>query len=133
MPLFFTNGRTVGWPSGSLTIPLLFLSHTGSTMAEEPINPRDIPILEVCVDNLESAINAKLGGASRLELCSSLAEGGLTPTLGFVKKVRQELGQDFPLMAMLRPRGGDFLYSEDEIEIMREVRTMVFTIGRCYK
>lgn len=67
-----------------------------------------------------SAVNAKVGGASRVELCSSLAEGGLTPSLGMLKQVKSMLGPTFPVFVLVRPRGGDFLYSSDEVEIMKE-------------
>ena len=74
--------------------------------------------MEVCVDHLESVLNAVKGGASRLELCSSLAEGGITPSLGFflvAKSVTQ-----IPIHVLIRPRGGDFLYSSHELEIMAQ-------------
>ena len=82
--------------------------------------------MEVCVDSLESAINAFNGGASRLELCSSLNEGGLTPSVGLYKSVRKFLQEnaaadsrdDFAVNCMIRCRPGDFFYSESEIDTM---------------
>lgn len=74
--------------------------------------------MEVCVDNIESAINAAKGGAARIELCSSLSEGGLTPSLGIFKTIKKLIR--IKIFVMLRPRGGmDFVYSENEIESMK--------------
>lgn len=72
--------------------------------------------VEVCIDNLESLHNAVKGGATRIELCSSLALGGLTPSFGFMKKAAQI--SPIPVYAMIRPRQGDFLYDQDDIEAM---------------
>ncbi|MCK6262533.1 copper homeostasis protein CutC [Vibrio sp. ZSDE26] len=72
--------------------------------------------IEVCIDNLESLHNAIKGGATRIELCSSLALGGLTPSFGFMKKAAQI--STIPVYAMIRPRQGDFLYDNDDIESM---------------
>lgn len=72
--------------------------------------------IEVCIDNLESLHNAISGGATRIELCSSLALGGLTPSFGFMKKAAQI--SSIPVYAMIRPRQGDFLYDLDDIDAM---------------
>ncbi|WP_426879606.1 copper homeostasis protein CutC [Glaesserella parasuis] len=72
--------------------------------------------VEICVDNLESVITANQFPIDRIELCSALAVGGLTPNLGFIQQVQQI--STIPLALMIRPRAGDFLYSEDEIQIM---------------
>lgn len=72
--------------------------------------------IEVCIDNLESLHLAIAGGATRIELCSSLALGGLTPSLGFMKKAAQI--STIPVYAMIRPRQGDFLYDQDDIDAM---------------
>ena len=73
--------------------------------------------IEIVVYNLESATKAKEGGADRLELCDSPGEGGTTPSIGMIQRVRQLVNID--LFVMIRPRGGDFLYSDDEFEIMK--------------
>lgn len=73
-------------------------------------------ILEVCVDSLASARCAIAGGADRLELCSALAVGGLTPYTALLTQIRQE--SDIPIRCLMRPRGGDFLYEQDEITMM---------------
>lgn len=73
--------------------------------------------LEVCVDSVESAVNAQEAGADRVELCDNLAEGGTTPGYGAIVSVRNNLYID--INVIIRPRGGDFLYSGIEFDIMR--------------
>ena len=75
-------------------------------------------ILEVAVDSLASARAAIAGGADRLELCGALAVGGLTPYAELLKQIRAE--SDINIRCMLRPRGGDFLYPQDEILMMAD-------------
>lgn len=73
-------------------------------------------LLEVCVDSLASARAAIDGGADRLELCSALLAGGLTPYMVLLEQIRQE--SEIPIRCLMRPRAGDFLYREDELEQM---------------
>ncbi len=73
-------------------------------------------ILEVCVDSYESAVIAKENGADRLELCADLLVGGTTANMSLFRKVRRELG--LPVHVLVRPRPGDFLYTDAEIDVM---------------
>ena len=73
-------------------------------------------LLEVCVDSLASARAAIAGGADRLELCSALIAGGLTPYTELLQQIRQE--SHIPVRCLMRPRAGDFLYTKEEITMM---------------
>lgn len=73
--------------------------------------------LEICVDTVESAIDAQDAGADRVELCNNLFEGGTTPGYGTILSSRNNL--NIRLNVIIRPRGGDFLYSDLEYDIMR--------------
>lgn len=75
-------------------------------------------IYEACVGNYNEALRAEELGANRVELCDNLLEGGTTPSYGTIKKTISKL--NIPVMVIIRPRGGNFEYSSDEVEIMKE-------------
>ena len=91
-------------------------------------------LLEVCVDSYASAMAAIQGGADRLELCSALSVGGLTPSAALVHQIR--LVSDIRVRCLMRPRAGDFLYTKEEIsqmvsemEALKAAGTSGFVIG----
>lgn len=73
--------------------------------------------IEICAFSLESCLIAQASGAARIELCGGAGEGGTTPSIGLIELAREQLNID--LYAMIRPRGGDFLYNETELAVMR--------------
>ena len=76
-----------------------------------------MPLVEICVEDVAAATKAEAAGADRVELCSALSEGGLTPSFGFVRVVLSRVGR-IGLRVMVRSRGGDFVVSRDELEVM---------------
>ena len=83
--------------------------------------------LEICVDSVESAINAERGKATRLELCSNLIIGGTTPTKSLFEEVKKNV--DIPINVLIRPRFGDFLYSDYEVNIIKNEIEMFKKLG----
>ena len=75
-------------------------------------------IKEACVESFEKALETQNHGANRIELCENLVVGGTTPSYGTVKVCLEKL--NIPIFPMIRARGGNFIYSKDEIEIMKE-------------
>lgn len=71
---------------------------------------------EICSGSLQSALNAQEAGAHRVELCSALSLGGITPSYGFIELARKRLKID--INVLIRPRQGDFLYDSDEVAVM---------------
>lgn len=84
-------------------------------------------LLEVCVDSLESALAAERGGADRLELCGNLVIGGTTPSPGLFREIKAAVG--IKIHILIRPRFGDFCYSDSEFRIMLEEVKMFKEMG----
>lgn len=74
------------------------------------------PVIEICVEGFEEALSAEEAGADRVELCAGLMEGGITPSIAQIRLAKARLS--IPVMVIIRPRGGDFLYSDAEFEAM---------------
>lgn len=74
--------------------------------------------LEICVFNTETAIAAAAAGADRIELCENYANGGTTPSYGYLRTTREKVS--IPIFPMIRPRGGDYFHRPEEIEIIRK-------------
>ena len=83
--------------------------------------------VEICVGDVASAIAAESGGADRVELCDNLAVGGTTPSAGTIAESCRRLS--IPVHVLIRPRGGDFIYSEPEIAVMRHDIVVAKTLG----
>ena len=84
-------------------------------------------LVEVCANSLESALNAQKAGADRIELCTELGIGGITPSYGLLKAVREQI--NIPVHVLIRPRGGDFVYSEYEFKVMLNDIENCFELG----
>jgi copper homeostasis protein len=84
---------------------------TNATSATSPV------LVEACVDAIDAALEAERGGAGRIELCGELLQGGVTPSAGLIAAVWDKI--DIPLFVLVRPRTGDFLYTDDELDVMR--------------
>lgn len=84
-------------------------------------------LLEVAANSLASALAAQAGGADRVELCSGLELGGLTPSMAQIAQVRERLS--IPVYVLIRPRAGDFLYSDDELETMQRDIESCLSLG----
>ncbi|WP_108461905.1 copper homeostasis protein CutC [Devosia naphthalenivorans] len=96
--------------------------------------PRHPFKIEICVEGIDGLVAAQAGGADRVELCASLLEGGLTPSLGVVREALRVA--TIPFHVIIRPRGGDFLYSElefasmlEDIKALRELNVPGVVIG----
>ena len=85
------------------------------------------PLIEICVEGVDGLVAAQEGGADRVELCASLLEGGITPSAGTVREAARRAR--VPFNVIIRPRGGDFLYSETEFAAMLEDVRMMRELG----
>jgi copper homeostasis protein len=84
-------------------------------------------LVEACVESVESALAAQEGGAGRVELCEAVAEGGVTPSAGLMELCRERLR--IPVHVLIRPRPGDFVYSDLELEVMRRDIALAVRLG----
>ncbi|MDT7833044.1 copper homeostasis protein CutC [Flavobacteriaceae bacterium S356] len=84
-------------------------------------------LVEICTNSYQSAVIAQKAGAHRIELCAELAVGGVTPSYGLIKKVVETLS--IPVFVLIRPRSGDFTYSNEEFRIMKENITLCKELG----
>ena len=85
-------------------------------MKDRPLAGNARPLIEICVEGIDGLLAAQAAGADRVELCASLVEGGITPSLGTVRAALESAA--IPFHVIVRPRGGDFLYSDTEYRSM---------------
>jgi copper homeostasis protein len=107
-----STNRNVRQPRGMLFINVRAFAWRHFARAPSHLMAR----VEVCVYSVTSALRARYAGADTIELCGGQAEGGTTPSIGLIKRVRKAVS--IPIHVMIRPRGGDFYYSSSEIEVM---------------
>ncbi len=81
------------------------------------MNQQQGPLLEICANSFDSALAAERGGADRIELCENLNEGGTTPSHGTISLTTRQL--NIPVYVLIRPRAGNFVYSDEEFNIMK--------------
>ena len=112
-PLGSKVGYLLQWLSGFKTTACFLLR----TM-KQPIQPINIPPMtfEICAVNIQSALAAERAGAHRIELCSALDAGGITPSQGLIRAAVHQLS--IPVNVLIRPREGHFCYSDNELDIM---------------
>jgi copper homeostasis protein len=84
-------------------------------------------LVEACVDAIDAALEAEQGGAGRLELCGELLQGGVTPSAGLIEAVKAKVR--IPVCVLVRPRTGDFLYTDDELDVMRRDIALCKSLG----
>jgi copper homeostasis protein len=84
-------------------------------------------VFELCAESIDACMVARASGAHRIELCSALSEGGVTPSYGLIREAVSRSG--LPVHILLRPRGGDFIYTDAELEVMREDLTSFRELG----
>ena len=99
---------------------MVYLSHDSSRINAQrhARHAMPDPVIEICVEGLDGLLAAEAGGADRVELCAALIEGGITPSIGTVRAALRRA--TIPFRVIIRPRGGDFLYSETEFATMLE-------------
>src|SRR5918911_2234093 len=92
-----------------------------------PITGESSVLVEACVDSVQSALAAERGGAGRLELCGALSDAGTTPSAGMIAAVKARVR--VPVFVIVRPRGGGFVYSDAEQDVMLRDAEMASSLG----